>query len=144
MITTYFGEIRNGRLLRLPYLGYSLLLQLLTFAVFMGIAFAIGVGEHLVGGDLEQAQMILQEKFSLPLLLLCAVLGALFAFANFNIMAKRIRDTGLPGWWGVGALMVIGIALSALLSEELGSSFHTLSWVILLLIPSNSFSGNKN
>ena len=52
MSKIYFGELSTGRLARLPYLGYSLLLV----AMFLAIGFAIlqatkGVGALLGGGD---------------------------------------------------------------------------------------------
>ncbi len=66
MFKVLFGDITNGRLMRLPYLGYSLLLTLLVIGFGLAIVLAIGVGEHIVGGNLQDAQDKLREWFSLP------------------------------------------------------------------------------
>lgn len=44
-----------GRLGRLQYLGYSLLLSLLLFGFVLAFVLAIGAGEHIIGGDIPQA-----------------------------------------------------------------------------------------
>ena len=142
MLTTYLRDTSQGRLQRLPYLGYSLLLQLALVLFIMAIVFALGLGEHVVGGDLAQAQSLLQEKFSTPLLLVCLLVGLLFTFANLNITAKRIRDTGLPGWRGVAVIAVASVVLAMVL-PQVASGFQTLCWVALLVIPSDVFSGQK-
>ena len=41
MFRTYFGDLRTGRLARLPFLGYLLLLTVLFTLFGMGIAFGI-------------------------------------------------------------------------------------------------------
>ena len=98
MIKSLFGDVKTGRLMRLQYLGYSLLLSLLMFGFGLAILLAIGAGEHIIGGDLQQAQDRLREMFSLPLMILFAVVIPLLVFIGVNMMAKRIRDIGLPGW----------------------------------------------
>ena len=55
MLKTLFGDIHSGKLERLPYLGYSLLISFLAVLFFLLIAAAIGVGEQMIGGDLQQA-----------------------------------------------------------------------------------------
>ena len=65
MFKVLFGDITNGRLMRLPYLGYSLLLTLLVIGFGLAIVLAIGVGEHIVGGNLQDQDKLL-EWFSLP------------------------------------------------------------------------------
>ena len=53
MLKVLFGDVQAGRLLRLPYLGYSVLLSVLMIVAGLGLAFAAGVGEYLIAGDLE-------------------------------------------------------------------------------------------
>ncbi|MBW2208518.1 MAG: hypothetical protein JRG79_16550, partial [Deltaproteobacteria bacterium] len=65
MIKALFGDVKTGRLMRLQYLGYSLLLSLLMFGFGLAIVLAIGAGEHIIGGDLQQAQDKLREMFTL-------------------------------------------------------------------------------
>jgi uncharacterized membrane protein YhaH (DUF805 family) len=140
MFKAFFGDISNGRLMRLPYLGYSLLLALLVIGFGFAIVLAIGIGEHLIGGDLQQAQDKLREWFTLPFLVVFTLVSALFFFAGLNIMAKRIRDTGLPGWWVVLVIIVLGVIASYFISEQAGSGLHTLIWIALLLIPTNALT----
>ena len=73
MIKALFGDVKIGRLMRLQYLGYSLLLSLLMFGFGLAIVLAIGAGEHIIGGDLQQAQDKLREMFTLPLMIVFAV-----------------------------------------------------------------------
>ena len=136
MIKALFGEVKTGRLMRLQYLGYSLLLSLLMFGFGMAVVLAIGASEHIIGGDLQQDQ--LREMFTLPVMLVMAVVMPLFVFIGSNIMAKRIRDIGLPGWWMVLAIFVVSGVVSYMISDEISGGLNTLIWVVLLLVPSNA------
>ena len=135
MFRVLLGDIRQGRLPRLPYLGYSLLIMALMFGFGVAIAVAAGVGEQLIGGDLQQAQDRLREWFAVPAMLVIALVVLLLLFMSANIMAKRVRDIGLPGWWVVLAVTVLTGMLGYWVSEEVGNGLHTLVWVVLLLVP---------
>lgn len=139
MITQLIGDLREGRLARLPYLGYSILLLILMFVFVLGTVSAIGIGEHVLGGDLELAQEKLFDWFSGPAAIVFFLCWLFFLFAGLNIMAKRIRDIGLPGWWTVLALVLLTGASYAVVSENTGSTLDLLIWIALLVIPSNSF-----
>ena len=135
MLKIFFADVFDGRLRRLPFLGYSLLLLLLFGLVMMGIGASIGVAEQLVGGELQQAQALLRERFGVLAILLVMLLAAMVLFASANMMAKRFRDMGLPGWTVVLACVVIGAVLSHYVSIEAASGFNGLSWLLLLLVP---------
>jgi uncharacterized membrane protein YhaH (DUF805 family) len=139
MINALFGDVKTGRLMRLQYLGYSLLLSLLMFGFGLAIVLAIGAGEHIIGGDLQQAQDKLREIFTLPLIIVFAVVIPLFVFIGLNIMAKRIRDIGLPGWWTMLVIIVLEGVASFAVSDGAGSVLHSLVWFTLLLIPTDTF-----
>lgn len=143
MFKIYFGETRDGRLARLQYLGYSILLAAFAFGLAFLVILAIGAGEHIIGGNLQQAQDKFREVFSLPFVVLFALFYLVFAFAGANIMAKRIRDIGLPGWWMVLAVMLLTGFTSTVSSEQSGSGLYTLIWIALLLIPGGAFSKNS-
>jgi uncharacterized membrane protein YhaH (DUF805 family) len=138
MIKALLGDVKTGRLMRLQYLGYSLLVYLLMFGFVFVVILAIGAGEHIIGGDLQYAQDKLREMFTLPAMIVFAVIMPLFLFMVANIMAKRIRDIGLPGWWSVLAIIVITGIVSYMVSNEVSNGLSTLIWVVLLLVPSNS------
>ena len=140
MIKALFGDVKTGRLMRLPYLGYSVLLSLLMIGFGFAVVAAIGAGEHIIGGDLQQAQDQLREMFTLPVMLVMAVVMPLFVFIGANIMAKRIRDIGLPGWWMVLAIFIISGVVSYMISNEVSSALNTLIWVVLVLVPSNALA----
>lgn len=138
MLKVLFGDITNGRLMRLSYLGYSLLLTLLVIGFGFAVVLAIGAGEQIIGGNLQQAQDKLREWFTLPFFSVFGLVSVLFVFAGINIMAKRVRDIGLPGWWMVLAIIVSEGIASFTVSEQASSSLHTLIWIALLLIPSGA------
>jgi len=138
MFKALFGNVTTGRLMRMPYLGYSLLLVLFMFGFMFAIVLAIGGAEQLIGGDLQQAQDQLRERFTLPFFIIFGLVMALLSFAGFNMMAKRIRDIGLPGWWMVLVIVVLGGIVSYTVSQQASSGLHTLIWVLLLLIPGNA------
>ena len=140
MFKVLIGDIKDGRLVRLPYLGYSLLLILLVAGFIFAIIIAIGAGEHIMGGDLQQAQDKLRAWFTLPFLIVFGLFFVLILFAGLNIMAKRIRDSGLPGWWGVLIIAVVSGVVSVVISEEASSGLHTLVWFVLLFVPTNAFN----
>ena len=126
--------------MRLPYLGYSLALVLLVAVFVAAVVVLIGAGEHIIGGDLEQAQNKLRAWFTLPFFVVFALFFALIIFAGLNIMAKRIRDIGLSGWLGVLVIVVVTGVVSVVISEKVSSGLHTLIWFALLLIPTNTFA----
>jgi len=140
MLNVFIGDIKTGRLLRIQYLGYSLALFLLVFVFMMLIVLAIGVGEHILGGDLQEAQAQLREWFTFPFMIVFGLFMLVMSFMSFNIMAKRIRDIGLPGWWVILLLVILESVISYSISQQASSGLHTLSWILLVLIPTDSFA----
>ena len=137
MIRTLLGDITTGKLMRTQYLGYSLLLYVLMLGFGFAVVLAIGAGEHIIGGDLQQAQDKLREMFTVPAMLVFAVVIPLFMFMGANIMAKRFRDIGVPGWWMVLVVFILSALVSYFVSENASSGFSLLVWIALLLIPGN-------
>ncbi len=140
MFKKIFGDIATGQLLRLPYLGYSVLLFVLMAAFMISIGLMIGGVEQMMGGDIHQAQDKLRGWLTLPFMIIFAVVMAAFLFAGFNIMAKRIRNIGLPGWWSILVILVVGALVTAFVSQQAGNGLNTLIWLALLLIPAKTFS----
>ena len=153
MLNTYFGDVTSGRLLRLPFVGYLILLQVIMIAMGLGVAASLGVAENLVGGDLQEAQTMLREKFGIPVMIGFAIFFALFIFADLNLKAKRIRDIGLPGWWTLLAALavsIIGIAVNIVsrsdpaISKPISSIITAIAFLALVFIPSDTFDGNND
>ena len=138
MLNNLIGNIKNGRLIRLQYLGYFVLLNFMIFFFAFGTILAIGAGEHIIGGNLQEAQAQLREWFTLPFILVFALFMIVFSFMNLNIMAKRIRDIGLPGWWSILVILILEAIISFVVSQQASSGIHSLVWLLLVLVPSNS------
>lgn len=138
MLKVLFRDIMNGHLTRLSYFGYSLLLVLLV--VVLGIAFALTmlIIGNLIIGDNHQGQDMLRQWLSLP----GFITIGLCVFGWSNITAKRIRDTGLPGWWTLLAITILQSTLFFTVSVPASSSLQTLFEVALLSIPTNAFIKN--
>lgn len=151
MLNTYFGDVTSGRLQRLPFIGYIVLLHVLFIVLVLAGAASLGLAENLVGGDLTQTQQMLAQKFGLPAMIIIGIVFAAVFFASLNLGAKRIRDMGLPGWWTLLALWLLSVIIIALISgfldPELGnrvsSIISAIEFLALVLIPSNTFSGKQ-
>ncbi|HEC05268.1 MAG TPA: DUF805 domain-containing protein [Thiolapillus brandeum] len=156
MFKALFGDVSNGRLARLPYLGYALLITVIMFGVMFGVVALMSMTEQIMNGNLQQIQVTLTEKLGLPFMLFMVVFMLALAFASMNIAAKRIRDMGLWGWTTLLILAVIGGVVGTLFPGEMtmidgvgqmtpsmaSSALQTIVFLCLLLIPSNSF-GNR-
>ncbi len=148
MFRAYFGGLRTGRLTRLPFLGFLLLLAILFVLFGLGIAFGVGLAEHLIRADRGPAAAELVAQIDVTTLALLGPLVLVVGFAKANLLAKRIRDMGLSGW---RTLLVIAIAvagLSAVMhasgvppreSVPIHGMISTLLALGLLLIPSGLF-----
>jgi uncharacterized membrane protein YhaH (DUF805 family) len=144
MFKALWGQVKEGRLQRLPYLGYFVLLNALLGGLVFAVLLSLDVDESTLTGDLEQVQAGIAEHLSLPVMLLGAGVILLVLFASLNIMAKRLRDTGLPGWWSTLGVVAIGAILSQIVSEPVGSGFHSLVMIALFLIPTSSFNKQQH
>ncbi|MCW8329763.1 hypothetical protein MD588_13175 [Photobacterium sp. SDRW27] len=143
MITAILGEVQRGKLQRLAFLGYIVLLTVLLVVFGLVMALFIGAGEHLLGGDLQQAQETMHQKGTTPVTLVFSVVLALFIYAKLNITAKRIRDMGLPGWRMVLAIFIVDILLGIIVSREAVSSFMLVIFLLLLFIPTAMMAKKK-
>jgi uncharacterized membrane protein YhaH (DUF805 family) len=111
MWNVYFGEWHSGRLKRLPYLGYDLLIWMLSFVIIFGLIMLAGGFENVVSPDALAGVGILGMIF-----FFLFFIGALVA--NLNIMAKRIRDMGLPAWKSVLGIILVSIVLELLFPAQ--------------------------
>lgn len=172
MLKTYFGEWGSGKLQRLPYLGYHVLLMVIIFAVIFGGIFAVGATENILGGNLADTQAMLMDKFGM--LAIIGVLALMFValLGQVNILGKRIRDMGLPVLWTIFGIIVLSMVLNVIFPPEVVSvsaaavqtadgsttavaastssvnmfvqAFDILVTLCLLFIPSNTFGSKKD
>ena len=170
MLKTYFGEWGTGRLQRLPYLGYHILLMVLIIASIFGAIMLVGTIENIVGGSLEETQTMLLDKFGIIGIIGIVVLIFITMLGQVNILGKRIRDMGLPVLWTILGIVGISMVLNVIFPPEVsmaaasvqttdGSAtamaasttstsmvlqiFDMLVFACLVFIPSNAF-GSKN
>jgi len=171
MLKTYFGEWGSGKLQRLPYLGYHVLLMVIAFVLIFGGIFAMGASESIMGGDIAATQAMLMDKFGILAMLGIFVIMFAALLGQVNILGKRIRDMGLPVLWTILGIIVLSMVLNILFPPEIvsvsaaavqtadGSTtavaastattnmvvqmFDMVIFLCLLFIPSNTFN-NKN
>jgi len=173
MLKVYFGEWGNGRLKRLAYLGYYFLLMVLSVAVIFGAIVAVGATEKIMGGDVLDTQAMLMDHFGIAAMVGFMIFFIAMIVAQVNILAKRIRDMGLPAVWTILGLIAISITLNILFPVQsmevnttivktaegtaaistAGTHANTGSMVVqlfdmvvllcLLFIPSDAFRKNK-
>ena len=157
MFRAYLGGLTSGRLGRLAFLGFWLLSWVLFALYGLGLAFAIGLTEPLLfeGPLLDRAgaaQDFLAAHYGPLVLGALALFMLLFLFAQSNLVAKRIRDMGLPGWT---VLLLLALASGALayllppggalgrLENQVNGGLNGLFVLALLLIPGGLF-GRKS
>lgn len=118
MLKVYFGAWGDGRLKRLPYLGYHILLMVLMFIAVFGTIMALGATESTMGGDIAATQAAIMDKAGF--LIVFAVVALIFVviIAQVNIMAKRIRDMGLPALWTILGIIAVSLLLNILFPAQ--------------------------
>jgi len=171
MFKIYFSEWGEGKLQRLPYFGYHLLLIFFVVALIFAGIFAVGATENIMGGDLAATQELLTDKFGIIAIFVMVAIFFIALLGQVNILGKRIRDMGLPVLWTILGLVVVSIALNvafppqevalsaATIQSADGSAtaiaastttantvvqiFDAIVFLCLVFIPSNAF-GAKN
>ena len=172
MLKTYFSDWGYGKLQRLPYLGYYVLLMVLMMAILFGGIMLVGATENIIGGNLEATQQMLTVKFGIVSLIAFSSLIFIMILAQVNILGKRIRDMGLPVLWTILGIVLISmvlnvifppheiamaatsvqtansssttIAASATSTNMIVQGFDMFVALCLLFIPSNTFSSKNN
>ena len=140
MIGDYFGSALSGRLQtkRFIILWLALMLAFTAFGLLIGAS--IGVAERLIGGDLATAQKLLIEKLGLPAIIGVFVIFILFAFAKLNIIAKRARDIGMPGW--LTAIVLAGLigGSTQAVGQASAGGIGMLLLIVLAFVPTNAMA----
>ena len=110
----YFGQWKEGKLKRLAYLGYDVLLMVIAFAVIMGVIMFFGGLESSMGSSFDE----MFAGLGIVVVLFIFLFFLLVLVANLNIMAKRIRDMGLPAWGSVIGIIIVSMILGALFPDR--------------------------
>ncbi|WP_418904864.1 DUF805 domain-containing protein [Ferrimonas balearica] len=135
---TLWGETRSGQLARLPFLLFTMSLLLLL----MGLGYAIServrhyVQQHPTAPD-QLTELTAALTGPGVILALLAVL--LITLAGLNLMSKRLRHMGLPGWPTTLALSLLTVAIGYGWSLPGANGFQLLVWLVLTFTPGNLF-----
>jgi uncharacterized membrane protein YhaH (DUF805 family) len=141
MFRALWGDIQHGRLQRLPFLGWYLVLVLLVVVLAFGLGAVIGAAERMAGGEPLETQVALGESLGPLGLLTVAAVFALLLLGQLNIMAKRVRDMGLPmAWIIVLAWLLLSGVLSSAGGALLGGLLSLAVLLALLLVPTAAWS----
>lgn len=144
MVSALFKELKTGQLRRMAFFGYGVLLMIIPLIFMLVVVFLIGAGEHLIGGDLTQAQDKLRGWFSGPAIIIVFSFMIAVLFAQLNIMAKRLRHMGLSGWWWVLIIIVVNLVVTAIAGEAIGNIIGLIVALALLFIPGDSFGRSRS
>lgn len=139
----YYGDIKQGKLQRLPFVGYYLLLVIIMVIFALSIAISIGLSEHIIGGDLAVAQERLRQWLTIPFMVFGAMFTAVFCFSFSNIIAKRLRDIGLPGWTTLLILLSAEMLTLVAFSDKVSTGVHSLIFLLLVVLPSRKFNNTN-
>ena len=137
MFKDYLSEISDGRLASVPFLVRWLVLLAVFFALLIGIGAAIGLTERIVGGDLKALRQKLTSNLGGPLAISLLIAFLVFAFANLNIIAKRARDVGLPGWLTAIVIGALSGGATQVTGQAATGGLGLLLLLILAFLPTN-------
>jgi uncharacterized membrane protein YhaH (DUF805 family) len=140
MVDDYFGSVMSGRLQTQRFIILWLALMITFVVLGMLIGVSIGIAERLIGGDLATAQKLLTEKLGIPAIVAVFTIFVLFGFAKLNIIAKRARDIGLPGW--LTAIVLAGLIGGSTQAVGPGSAggLGMLLLIVLAFVPTNALA----
>jgi uncharacterized membrane protein YhaH (DUF805 family) len=118
MWTVYFGEWTDGRLKRLQYFGYYVLLMFLVMLMVVGSLLLVGMTPETMQRGMDAMATLFVDRLGWVVILSIFVVMIIIFAAQLNIMAKRIRDMGLPAWWTILALIIVSILLNLLFPTQ--------------------------
>ena len=135
MLTNMFGEPATGRLGRLAFVGSMFLLLLIVTLISAAIVTSIGVAGAFYAGEFFATQAAVHAAVGLPAFLALVFLLMIVTFAHFNIVAKRIRDIGLPGWTAAIGWVVVMWFLRRSVSEGVAETLSLIAVLVLIFFP---------
>lgn len=139
MLRDYFGDFATGRVKSGQFIALWLVLfvAFIAFGVLIGIG--IGVAEQMLGGSILDAQLALRTNIGPIALVIIFVVCCAFMVAKLNIIAKRFRDIGLPGWLTTVIFAGLLSGSAHLVGEATTGSATLVLLLILAFIPTDTF-----
>ncbi len=136
MITLLFDEIRTGRAGRLAFVkGLAALLAGFVAATFVLRWIFIFSESFSADGATPGLFGLVAQLVGFALAGVIAALALTLVYAFLNLIAKRLRDIGLPAWKALAVLFMLGAAFS--LATPPGAAFGYIGtvWLLLFFLP---------
>jgi len=132
MLTLLFDEVRTGRAGRVTFLKGLVALGVAAAAALLVLR-GIFVFAESVGGGGALGMVAELVGFALAGVVAALVLTLVYAF--MNLIAKRLRDIGLPAWKALAVICALGAAFS--LGTPPGAAFGYIGtvWLLLFFLP---------
>lgn len=109
------------------------------------IGLVLVAGLLLAGSAAVTGLLVGRQDASAPPVELGVVLGVLIViglaavFAQLNLIAKRTRDMGLPGWLCAAVFFVLTGGAHQGIAEAGGSGIGLILIILMLLVPTDAF-----
>ncbi|MBB3763079.1 DUF805 domain-containing protein [Sphingomicrobium lutaoense] len=134
MLNDYFGEWMNGKLgrKRFAILYVVLVAAIVIFGLLLMNGMIIPIEE---GGSMRRS---INEASPLVAGILM-IFSLAFWIALINIVGKRVRDMGLPGWLGI-VLFLAGVVAAFMTIAYAFGLVITAMAIIIALVPTGKFS----
>jgi len=136
MIALLFDEVRTGRADRLQFVQ-GLVALVLAFALASVVLRGIFVfaESFSAGGTTPGLFGMIVQLVGFALAGVIAALVLTLGYAFLNLLAKRLRDIGLPAWKALSVIFVLGAAFS--LGTPPGAAFGYIGtvWLLLFFLP---------
>lgn len=139
ILRTLFGEITTGTIHRVPFFWSILGVIVVALIAIIGIGALFGLDVDMTGLSLAERQAAVVDSLGLIGLGLVVAVGGAMIFAQVNVMAKRLRDMGLPGWMVLAGVVVVTGLVSALISQNIAGLVNLVVWLALLFTPPGIF-----
>jgi uncharacterized membrane protein YhaH (DUF805 family) len=136
MITLLFDEVRTGRADRLQFVkGLAVLLAAFAVATVVLQGIFVFAESFSAGGTTPGLFGLIVQLVGFALAGVVAALVLTLIYAFLNLIAKRLRDIGLPAWKALTVLFMLGAAFS--LGTPPGAAFGYIGtvWLLLFFLP---------
>jgi len=135
MITLLFDQVRTGRAGRLAFVK-GLVVLALAFALATVVLQGLFVfAEGFSNGGTPGAFGLVVQLVGFALAGVVAALALTLVYGFLNLIAKRLRDIGLPAWKALTVIFMLGAAFS--LGTPPGAAFGYIGtvWLLLFFLP---------
>ncbi|MFP4360844.1 MAG: DUF805 domain-containing protein [Alphaproteobacteria bacterium] len=135
MITLLFDQVRTGRAGRLAFVKGLVVLALAFALATVVLQWLFIFAEGFSAGGAPGAVGLVVQLLGFALAGVVAALALTLVYAFLNLIAKRLRDIGLPAWKALTVIFMLGTAFS--LGTPPGAAFGYIGtvWLLLFFLP---------